>query len=103
MAFDVFRAVGGSEKLRIAVMRRATFFIGLELARALFYILRKDGQLFNFKLWRTGLAGLFGKQGAFGGGMSLYKEFYTEGFHPWQQDTQHLLADWAEGAPLAAG
>ena len=27
VAFDVFRAVGGSEELRIAVMRRATFFL----------------------------------------------------------------------------
>ena len=44
-----FAQLGGSEKLRIAVMRRATFFIGLELARALFYILRKDGQLLNFQ------------------------------------------------------
>ena len=74
VAFDVFRAVGGSEELRIAVMRRATFFIGLELARALFYILRKDGQLLNLPLWRKGLAGLFGKQGAFSGGLALYKE-----------------------------
>ena len=101
VAFDVFRAVGGSEKVRIAVMRRATFFIGLELARALFYILRKDGQLLNFQLWRKGLAGLFGKQGAFSGGLALYKEFYAEGFHPWQQDTQQLLVDWAGDAPLA--
>ena len=95
VAFDVFNAVGGTEKLRIAVMRRATFFIGLELTRALVYILRKDGKLFNFKIWRAGLAGLFGKQGAFSGGLAPYKEFYTEGFHPWQQDTQHLLTEWA--------
>jgi predicted metal-dependent hydrolase len=47
------------------------------------------------------LAGLFGKQGAFSGGLSLYKEFYAEGFHPWQQDTQQLLVDWAGDAPLA--
>ena len=101
VAFDVFRAVGGSEELRIAVMRRATFFIGLELARALFYILRKDGQLLNLPLWRKGLAGLFGKQGAFSGGLALYKEFYAEGFHPWQQDTQQLLVDWAGDTPVA--
>jgi predicted metal-dependent hydrolase len=95
VAFDVFKAVGGPETLRVSVMKRATFFITLELTRALIYILRKDGQLFNLKLWRTGLAGLFGKQGAFSGGGAPYKEFYAEGFHPWQQDTQHLLVDWA--------
>lgn len=95
VAFDVYRAVGGTEKLRKSVMRRVTFLMSLELTRALFYILRKDGQLFNFKLWRSGLAGLFGKEGAFSGGGAPYKEFYTEGFHPWQQDTRELLEQWA--------
>ncbi|MFT4825471.1 MAG: putative metal-dependent hydrolase [Halioglobus sp.] len=102
VAFDVYRAVGGSESLRIAVMKRASFFIGLELMRALIYILRKDGKLLNIKLWRRGLAGLFGKHGAFSGGMLPYKEFYAKGFHPWQQDTQQLLVDWAaETTPQA--
>jgi predicted metal-dependent hydrolase len=95
VAFDVYRAVGGSEKLRLAVMKRASYFIGFELMRAMFYILRKDKQLFSFSLWRKGLAGLFGKNGAFTGGWAPYREFYVEGFHPWQQDTQHLLEDWA--------
>jgi len=95
VAFDVYKAVGGTEAMRKKVMKRGTFFIGLELFKAIFYILRKDGQLFNVSLWRTGLAGLFGKEGAFSGGMQPYKEFYVDGFHPWQQDTQHLLEDWA--------
>lgn len=98
VAFDVYRAVGGTEGLRKSVMKRTSFFIGIELMRALFYILRKDRQLFNFKLWRTGLAGMFGEHGAFSGGWAPYKEFYAEGFHPWQQDTQQLLADWAAEA-----
>ena len=98
VAFDVYRAVGGSESLRIAVMKRASFFIGLELMRALLYILRKDGQLLNVKLWRSGIVGLFGKQGAFSGGLSPYKDFYVQGFHPWQQDTRQLLVDWAAEA-----
>lgn len=95
VAFDVYRAVGGTETMRTTVMKRASFFIGLELTRALVYILRKDGRLFDLRLWRAGLADAFGKQGVFSGGMALYKEFYSAGFHPWQQDTQHLLDDWA--------
>jgi predicted metal-dependent hydrolase len=95
VAFDVYRAVGGSEGLRVSVMKRASFFIGFELMRAVFYILRKDNQLFNFSLWRKGLAGLFGKHGAFKGGWAPYQEFYAKGFHPWQQDTRQLLVDWA--------
>jgi predicted metal-dependent hydrolase len=95
VAFDVYRAVGGSEALRLSVMKRASFFIGFELMRAVFYILRKDNQLFNFSLWRKGLAGLFGKHGAFKGGWAPYQEFYARGFHPWQHDTRQLLVDWA--------
>jgi len=103
VAFDVYRAVGGSEELRLAVMRRASVLMSIELTRALFYILKKDGQLFNFRLWRTGLAGLFGKKGAFSGGWAPYKAFYTRGFHPWQQDTRELLVQWvAESQPLSA-
>ena len=69
--------------------------MSLELTKALFYILKKDGQLLNVKLWRTGLSGLFGKQGAFSGGWAPYKAFYADGFHPWQQDTRDLLTQWA--------
>jgi uncharacterized protein len=101
VAFDVYRAVGGSEELRLAVMRRVSVLMSIELMRALFYILKKEGQLFNFKLWRTGLAGLFGKKGAFSGGWAPYKEFYTHGFHPWQQDTRELLVQWAAEPQLS--
>ncbi len=94
VAFDVYRAVGGSEELRLAVMRRVSVLMGVELLRALVYILKKDGQLFNLKLWRAGLVGLFGKQGAFSGGWAPYKAFYARGFHPWQQDTRELLVQW---------
>ena len=102
VAYDVYRAVGGTEELRLAVMRRVSVLMSIELMRALFYILKKEGQLFNFKLWRTGLAGLFGKKGAFSGGWTPYKAFYTHGFHPWQQDTRELLVQWAAEPQLAS-
>jgi predicted metal-dependent hydrolase len=103
VAFDVYRAVGGTEELRKAVMRRVSVLMSVELTRALFYILRKEGQLFNLKLWRRGLAALFGKQGVLSGGWSPYRAFYSGGFHPWQQDTRELLVQWeAEPQLLSA-
>ncbi|MDG1944057.1 MAG: metal-dependent hydrolase [Halioglobus sp.] len=102
VAFDVYKAVGGTEELRRSVMRRVSFLMTIELTRALFYILRKDGQLFSLSVWRKGLAGLFGKEGVFGGAWPLYKAFYTVGFHPWQQDTRDLLDQWAaEPQPMS--
>lgn len=101
VAFDVYRAVGGTEKLRKAVMRRVVVVLSIELARVLFSILKKDGRLFSLSMWRNGLAALFGKQGAFSGGKLPFKEFFIEGFHPWQQDTRELLEQWAnEPQPL---
>lgn len=98
VAFDVYRAVGGTEAMRRRVMRRASFFVAMQLTRALIYILRKDGKLYNVKLWTQGLRNLFGSEGVFAGGGALYRAFYAEGFHPWEQDTQHLLHDWAAEA-----
>lgn len=102
VAFDVFRAVGGSDALRIGVMRRVSVFLAFELTRALVTILRKDGQLFNVRLWRAGLSSLFGKQGVFGGAWPEYKSFYREGFHPEQQDTRELLVQWAAEPQLTS-
>jgi predicted metal-dependent hydrolase len=102
VAFDVYRAAGGTEKLRKAVMRRVVLLLCIELARVLLTILRKDGRLFSLSLWRNGLAALFGKQGAFSGGLAPFREFFVEGFHPWQQDTRELLVQWAS-EPQAVG
>ncbi|MEZ5572120.1 MAG: metal-dependent hydrolase [Halioglobus sp.] len=95
VAFDVYKAVGGTEAMRKTAMRRVSLLMSIELIRALLYILRKNGQLWNFKLWRAGLAGLFGDRGAFRGGWAPYTAFYANGFHPWQQDTRALLVQWA--------
>ena len=100
VAFDVYRAVGGSEELRVAVMRRVSVLLAFELTRTLFTILKRDGKLFNLRLWRRGLASLFGKQGVFSGAWPLYRPYYQVGFHPGQQDTRELLVQWgAEPQP----
>ena len=98
IAFDVYRAVGGTEAMRRRVMRRATFFIGLQLTRALVYMLRHDGRLYSWSTWRNGLRDLFGQEGVFAGALPLYRAFYSPDFHPWEQDTRDLLEQWAAEA-----
>jgi len=94
IAFDVYRAVGGTEAMRRRVMRRATFFVSMQLTRALIYMLRHDGLLYSWSTWRNGLRDLFGKDGVFAGGLPLYRAFYKPDFHPWEQDTRDLLQHW---------
>ena len=94
VAFDVYLQVGGSEKQRRRAMRRVSLLITLELMKGICYMLKADGHLYNFSVWRQGIKGLFGKQGLFTETWAPYRAFYNMGFHPWQQDTSHLLEAW---------
>lgn len=104
VAFDVYRAVGGTEKLRRRAMRQATFFLLFDVGVGIVHMLRRDRKLWNFRIWKEGLQFLFGKQGILRRVYPAYKEFYREGFHPWQRDTRPLLYQWKseQGEPLAA-
>lgn len=102
VAFDVYRAVGGTEKLRRQAMRQATFFLALDIGLGLLHMLRRDKNLWNLRLWREGWQFLFFKGGILRRVWPAYKEYYREGFHPWHRDTRPLLASWKVNDALAA-
>ncbi|MCB1842463.1 MAG: metal-dependent hydrolase [Halioglobus sp.] len=94
VAFDVFRAMGGSEKLRRRAMRGATFFLMVDVLYGVVHMLRRDGKLWNLRLWREGWRFLFARGGILRRLWPAYREYYREGFHPWQRDTRPLLEAW---------
>jgi predicted metal-dependent hydrolase len=94
VAFDVYRAIGGTEKMRRAAMRRSTFFLTWDILHGVRHILRRDGKLWSLKVWASGLVFLFGKEGVLRDTWRPYKDFFREDFHPWQQDTHQLIKDW---------
>lgn len=94
VAFDVYRAIGGTEKMRRAAMRRSTFFLTWDILHGVRHILSRDGKLWNLKVWASGLVFLFGREGVLRGTLKPYRDFFREDFHPWQQDTQQLIKDW---------
>ncbi|MBT5387190.1 MAG: metal-dependent hydrolase [Porticoccaceae bacterium] len=94
VAFDVYRAIGGTEKMRRAAMRRSTFFLTWDILHGVRHMLRRDGKLWSLKVWASGLVFLFGKQGMLRGTWRPYKDFFREDFHPWQQNTHQLIEDW---------
>jgi predicted metal-dependent hydrolase len=102
VAFDVYRAVGGTEKLRRQAMRQATFFLAVDIGLGLLHMLRRDKNLWNLRLWREGWQFLFFKGGILRRVWPAYKEYYREGFHPWDRDTRPLLASWKINDALAA-
>lgn len=94
VAFDVYRAVGGSEKLRKRALRQATFFLFLDVIGGLIHMLRRDRQLWKPRVWLDGWRFLFAPGGVLRRVWPAYKEYYREGFHPWQRNTHSLLEQW---------
>lgn len=99
VAFDVYRAVGGSEKLRRRAMREATLFLLVDILAGVVHMLRRDGKLWRPRLWYQGWKFLFFKGGVLRRVWPAYREYYRDGFHPWQRDTRELLAAWRESQP----
>jgi len=97
VAFDVYRAVGGTEKMRKSSLRRASFFLTLDILIGLIHMLKKDKKLWQLSLWRDGWTFLLGKRGIMRLIWPSWKEFMVDGFHPWQRDTQGILKEWQEG------
>jgi predicted metal-dependent hydrolase len=94
VAFDVYRAVGGGEKMRKTALRRASWFLFMDIMGGLVHMLRRDGKLWQPRLWLDGWRFLFGREGILRRIWPAYKEYFREGFHPWQRDTRALLAHW---------
>ena len=97
VAFDVYRAVGGTEKMRKGAMRRATFFLLMDVMVGLTHMLRRDGKFWSLRLWGQGWKFLFFKGGILRRVWPAYKEYFRDGFHPWQSDTRPLLQTWKNG------
>jgi len=94
VAFDVYRAVGGTEKMRKTGMRQATIFLMLDILVGLVHMLRRDKKLWNATLWKEGWKFLFFRGGILRRVWPAYKEYYRDGFHPWDRDTRPLLQSW---------
>jgi len=101
VAFDVYRAVGGTEKMRRKVMRRTTFFVLLDFTVGAAHMLRRDGKLWSPKLWYEGCCFLFGRDGIYRRVWPAYKQWFQDGFHPWQRDTRGLLQNWQQAQQAA--
>ena len=103
VAFDVFRAVGGSEKMRKRALREATVFLFWDVILGVIHMLRHDRKMWSWKVWSQGWKFLFFKGGILRRIWPAYREYYRAGFHPWQRDTRELLDHWkAEQEKLAA-
>lgn len=91
VAFDVYNQVCGNRKLLRRAMLMATWFFVLDTSRGLVHMLKRDGLLWNWRVWRDGLQWMWGKHGVLRPLLGTYRDFFREDFHPWQHDNLELL------------
>ncbi|MEZ5502906.1 MAG: metal-dependent hydrolase [Halioglobus sp.] len=98
VAFDVYQATGGGPVFLRIAMLFSTFFFLLGLFVNLTVLTWKDGSIWKWSTWKTGLAFLFGpRQGFLVRPLRDWLAFFRPGFHPWQQhrdlDTRQHAAE----------
>ncbi|HLD66797.1 MAG TPA: metal-dependent hydrolase [Pseudomonas sp.] len=105
VTFDVYQAVCASKWLRRRAMIQSTLFFTLDTFKGLVHMLKRDGLLWNWRLWRDGLIWLWGKDGIYRKLVRGYLDFYRGDFHPWQHDNLYLIRQYQaefEPAPRTA-
>jgi predicted metal-dependent hydrolase len=93
VAFDVYRALGGSEEWRRRWMRLITFHFTTDVLRQTARNLWHDGELFRWRTWRSAVGFFFGEGGLVRQTFKPWRAYFRENFHPSNQDGT-LASEW---------
>lgn len=94
-AFDLYKALGGSERWRLRLMHYITCTFALDITRQTIRNLWHDGSLFRWSTWQSAAKLLFAKDGMIRGNVQLWKAYQSPSFHPRQQDMSNAM-HWLE-------
>jgi predicted metal-dependent hydrolase len=94
-AFDLYQALGGSERWRSRWMRRVTWMFLSDALRQTASNLRRDGTLWHWSTWRSGWHHLLGRQGFLRQSHRAWRQYFRADFHPSQQ-TSDLSERWLD-------
>jgi predicted metal-dependent hydrolase len=95
VAFDLYKAAGGSDPWRTRWFRRVTLMFLGDLMRQTTANLRHEGQLWKWATWKSAARILLGRGGLFQGNWSAWRGYFRADFHPAQQDSS-LSVRWLE-------
>ncbi|MCY1291554.1 putative metal-dependent hydrolase [compost metagenome] len=97
VCYDAYQAIGGGYFIRtITMMLTTVIFLGV-IGWFQIHLLRKDGQLFNWRSWKRGLTTLFSlRSGFFTRLIGPYLDYYRPGFHPFDHETKALEKNWRQ-------
>jgi len=95
VAFDVYKAVGGSERMRVWTMKliRWSFVIGMALQVLVSVLMDPYARRHPHKVWRS-LRKLKASPFLSKATWEVLKEYDRPGFHPDDRDTDELVARW---------
>ncbi len=94
-AFDIYKALQGSEEWRIKIFRYITVTFLSDVTRQTVRNLWHDGSLFKWSTWRSAYQLLLSRDGMFRGNYHLWRAYMAPDFHPRQQDGS-LSVQWLE-------
>jgi len=85
-AFDVYKALQGSERWRLRLLRYITWTFAMDIMRQTVRNLWHDGALFQWSTWRSAARLLFARDGMIRGSRTQWNAYKAPDFHPRQQD-----------------
>ena len=102
VAFDVYRAQGGSEwmRRRVLLLSLTLFFVRIMSFQRL--ILRTDRRRATLREWWQALRFFWGKGGLMRESLPHFLKAFRRGFHPDDIDQRALIADWSRRYPEVA-
>jgi predicted metal-dependent hydrolase len=92
-AFDLYQALGGSHAWRVKWMRRVTLIFLTDTLRQTANNLHRDGTLWRWSTWRSGVQHLLGRQGLLRQSFKPWLGYFRRDFHPSQQSSD-LSENW---------
>jgi predicted metal-dependent hydrolase len=94
VAFDVFRAVGGTYAMRCSVMLVTTAAFFAELLHVHARLLREAGMLADVRGWARAIGYLWLRPGIFRRLVPAYLDYFRPGFHPDDRDSRAIVEAW---------
>ena len=94
-AFDLYRALGGTDSSRIKWFKHITLLFLLDLLRQTVNNLDRDGTLWQWLTWKSAASFLFGRQGMVRLSYQPWRAYKKTDFHP-NQLASDLSVNWLQ-------
>lgn len=99
VAFDVFKAVGGTYGERVWTMLGATVIFWAKVLEHQVRLMRVDGTVRSPREWLALARFLFVGERSMLSLLPKYLDYFRPSFHPWDHDNRALLEAWKQELP----